>query len=146
MKKKVTFFFLIIILNLISCKASKAPFYGLPPQKIKSITFENWITGRRESGGGTVFIIELKKPLQNNIQLEKIYYQNLETELLQVNETTFKANFHYNAIFQEHQTSTIATIEFHLKDNEAVIEYQKNNQKYWYKCTQIKEIVPKEFP
>lgn len=146
MKKKVTFFFLIIILNLISCNVSKEHFHTSPPQKIKSITFENWTAGRRESGSGTVIIIELKKPLQNNIQLEKIYYQNLETELLQVNKTKFKAIFHYNAIFQVHQNSTIATKEFHLKDNEAVIEYQKNNQKYWYKCTQIKEIAPKEFP
>ena len=146
MKKIAPLFFLIIILNLFSCNALKEPFYASSPQEIKSITFENWTAGRRESGSGTVFIIELEKPLGNTIRLEKIYYKNLETELVQVNETKFRANIHYNAIFQEHQTSTIATIEFHLKDNEAVIEYQKDNKKYWHKCTQIKEIVPKEFP
>jgi len=146
MKETASFFILIIILNLISCNTKKKLFYGPQPQKIKSISFENWNTGRRESGGGTLFIIELEKPLQNNIQLEKIYYQNLEARLVQVNETKFKAYFLYNTFLQDHQNSTIATHEFHLKNNEAVIEYNKNHQKYWYKCLQIKEIVPKEFP
>jgi hypothetical protein len=63
-----------------------------------------------------------------------------------VNETTFRANFHYNDIYQKHENSAIGTKEFHLKENEAVIEYLKNNKKYWYKCTQIKEITPLLFP
>ena len=146
MKKVTPIFFLIILLNLFSCNASKETIYTSPPQEIKSITFENWTAGRMESGSGTVFIIELEKPLGNTIRLEKIYYKNLETELVQVNETKFRANFHYNKIYQHHQTSPIATKEFHLKENEAVIEYQKNNKKYWYKCTQIKEITPLLFP
>ena len=146
MKKTASFFFLMLLLNLISCNASKERFHASPPQKIKSISFENWTAGRRESGSVTAFVIELEKPLKNNIRLEKIYFRNLETEIVQVNETKFKANFHYNAIYQKNQTSAIEGKEFHLKDNEAVIEYQKDNQKYWCKCTQIIEITPKQFP
>lgn len=146
MKTITPLFLLIFILNLFSCKASKETINASPPQEIKSITFENWTAGRMESGSGTVFIIELEKPLQSNIQLEKIYYKNLETEFTKVNETTFRANFHYNAIYQKHENSAIGTKEFHLKENEAVIEYQKNNKKYWHKCTQIKEITPILFP
>lgn len=146
MKKVTPIFFLIFLLNLFSCNASKETIYTVPPQEIKSITFENWTAGRMESGSGTLFIIELEKPLGNTIRLEKIYYKNLETELVQINETKFRANFHYNKIYQQHQTSTIATKEFHLKENEAVIEYLKNNKKYWHKCTQIKEITPLLFP
>ena len=146
MKKTTSIFFLIIHLILLSCNASKESINASTLQEIKTITFENWIAGRMESGSGTVFTIELEKSLQNNIRLEKIYYKNLETELVQVNETKFRANFHYNKIYQQHQTSAIATKEFHLKENEAVIEYQKNNKKYWHKCTQIKEITPLLFP
>jgi hypothetical protein len=146
MKKTTSLFILIIILNLFSCNASKEPFYASPPQEINSITFENWTAGRMESGSGTDFVIDFEKPLGNNIRLEKIYYKNLETELVQVNETKFRANFHYNKIYQQHQTSAIATKEFHLKDNEAVIEYIKESKKYWYKCSQIKEITPVLFP
>ena len=69
MKTITPIFSLIIILNLFSCKASKETIYTSPPQKIKSITFENWTAGRMESGSGTVFMIELEKPLQTNIQL-----------------------------------------------------------------------------
>lgn len=146
MKKTTSLFLIIIILNLFSCNTSKRVFYASPPQEIKSITLENWVGGRMESGSGTAFVIEFVKPLQNSIRLEKIYYRNLETELIQVNETNFKANFHYNKIYQKHQTSLISSKEFNLKENEAVIEYQKDNLKYWYKCTQIKEIAPIEFP
>lgn len=146
MKKNAPLFLLIIIMNLFSCNSSKETIYSSPPQKIKSITFENWTAGRMESGSGTVFVIEFKKPLQNNTQLEKIYYKNLETEFIKVNETTFRANFHYNAIYQKHENSAIGTKEFHLKKNEAVLEYQKNNKKYWHKCTKIKEITPILFP
>lgn len=138
MKKTVSLF--IIIINLLSCNASKDQFYAAMPQEIRSITIENWTGGRMESGSGTVFIIEFEKPLLSNVHIEKIYYKNLETEFVQVNETKFKANFHYIAIFQEFQTSAIATKKFHLKDNEAVIEYQKNNKTYFYKCSNIKEI------
>ena len=146
MKKIAPLYLLIIILNLISCNASKEPIFASQPQKIKSITFENWTAGRMESGSGTVFMIELEKPLQTNIQLEKIYYKDLETELVKVNETTFRANFHYNAIYQKHENSAIGVKKFLLKENEVVIEYQKNNKKYWHKCTQIKEITPILFP
>jgi hypothetical protein len=137
--KKTVFLFLFII-NLLSCNASKDLFYVAMPQEIKSITFENWTSGRMESGSGTVFIIEFEKPLRNNVRIEKIYYKNLETEFVQVNETKFKANFHYNTIFQEFQTSAIATKNFNLKDNEAIIEYQNHNKTYFYKCSNIKEI------
>jgi hypothetical protein len=146
MKTITPLLLLIIILNLFSCKALKETVYASSPQKIKSITLENWTAGRMESGSGTVLIIELEKPLQTNIQLEKIYFKNLETEIVKVNETTFRANFHYNAIYQKHENSAIGTKDFHLKENEAVIEYQKNNKKYWHKCTQIKEITPLLFP
>ena len=146
MKKATSLFFLIILLNLFSCNATKEPFYASAPQEIKLITFENWTAGRMESGSGTVFFIELEKPLGNTIRLEKIYYKNLETELVQVNETKFRANFHYNALYKKHQNSAIATKEFHLKDNEVVIEYEKNGLKYWYKCSQIKEVIPIQFP
>ena len=132
MKKITSGLFLIIILNLFSCNASKEPFYASPPQEIKSITFENWTGGRMESGSGTVFVIELEKPLPKNILLIKIYYQNLETELVQVDETKFRANFHYNAIYQEHQASATATKEFHLKAPIALQGGELNYKMNWY--------------
>lgn len=146
MKKKSLLFLVFSFLNLVSCNSPKDIIFNAPPQEIKSITYENWTAGRMESGTGTVFIIEFAKPLQNNIQLQKIYYQNLETEIVQLNENKFRANFHYNALNQKHQTSVIANKEFHLKEKEAVLEYQKNSQIYWYKFTQIKEITPRQFP
>ena len=101
MKKTTSLFFLIILLNLFSCNATKEPFYAPAPQEIKLITFENWTAGRMESGSGTVFIIELEKPLGETIRLEKIYYKNLETELVQVNETKFRCKVNILRVYCE---------------------------------------------
>jgi hypothetical protein len=110
------------------------------PQEILSISFEKWTGGRSEAGSGTTITIEFKKPLQKNIHLEKIYFQNQETEIIQENETKYRASFHSNALYREHHSSVAASKIFNLKDNEAVIEYQNNNKTYFYKCSNIKEI------
>ena len=135
--KKTVFLFII---NLLSCNASKDLFYAAMPQEIKSITFENWTSGRMESGSGTVFIIEFEKPLRSNVRIEKIFYKNQETEIVQETETKYSASFHSNALYREQHSSDAASKNFNLKDNEAVIEYQNRNKTYFYKYSNIKEI------
>ncbi|MSP84338.1 MAG: hypothetical protein EXR18_00715 [Flavobacteriaceae bacterium] len=140
MKKKINPLLLLLVFNLLAFCAtkenSKAPF----TQEIASISFEKWTGGRRETGSGTKVSIKFNKPLQKNIHLKKIYFQNQETEILKENETKYSASFHSNALYQEYHSSDIASKNFNLKDNEAVIEYQNHNKTYFYKCSNIKEI------
>ena len=140
MKSYSKLFLLFALFNGFAFCATKENFKKTFPQEITSISFEKWTGGRRETGSGTTISIEFKKPLQKNIHLQKIYFQNQETEIVQENETKFRANFHSNALYREHHSSDAVSKNFNLKDNEAVIEYQNKNKTYFYKCSNIKEI------
>ena len=140
MKSYLKQFSLFALLNFFTFCATKQNLKATFPQEIVSISFEKWTGGRIETGSGTTISIEFKKPLRKNIHLQKLYFQNQETEVLQENETKFRANFHSNALYREQQSSDVASNNFNLKDNEAVIEYQNKNKTYFYKCSNIKEI------
>ncbi len=140
MKKYINPFLLFLVSILLTFCASKENLKATFPQEIASMSFEKWTGGRRETGSGTKVSIEFKKPLQKDIQLQKIFFQNQETEIVQENETKYGANFHSNALYREQHSSDAASKNFNLKDNEAVIEYQNHNKTYFYKCSNIKEI------
>ena len=140
MKKYIKQLLLLSLFNLFTFCVSKQNLKATFPQEITSMSFEKWTGGRRETGSGTKVSIEFKKPLQKNIHLKKIYFQNQETEIVQENETKYGANFHSNALYRERHSSDAASKNFNLKDNEAVIEYQNHNKTYFYKCSNIKEI------
>ena len=140
MKKDIKRFLLSLLLFSLTFCATKEKFKKTFPQEIASISVEKWTSGRRETGSGTTITIEFKKPLQKNIHLRKIYFQNQETEIIQENETKYSASFHSNALYRKHHSSDAASKNFNLKENEAVVEYQNHNKTYFYKCSNIKEI------
>jgi hypothetical protein len=140
MKKYITQLLLLTLFNLLTFCASKENLKATFPQEIASMSFEKWTGGRRETGSGTKVRIEFKKPLQKNIYLQKIYFQNQETEIVQENETKYSASFYSNALYREQHSSDAASKNFNLKDNEAVIEYKNQSKTYFYKCSNIKEI------
>ena len=140
MKKYIKQLLLLSLFNIFTFCVSKQNLKSTFPQEITSMSFEKWTGGRRETGSGKTFTIEFKKPLLKNIHLQKIYFQNQETEIVQENETKYSANFHSNALYREQHSSDAASKNFNLKDNEAVIEYQNHNKTYFYKCSNIKEI------
>ena len=140
MKSYSKLLLLFALFNVFTFCATKQNLKATFPQEIASISFEKWTGGRRETGSGTTISIEFKKPLHKNIQLQKVYFQNQETEIVQENETKYRANFHSNAIYRENPSSDSASKNFNLKDNEAIIEYQNKNKTYFYKCSNLKEI------
>ena len=146
MKHTKTIFFLFALQFLFAFCGSKEGFPQKFPQEISTISFEKWMGGRQEAGSGTTIRIELKKPLSKNVHLEKIYFQGFETQIEQENETTFKASFYFNAIYRNPNSSNFDSKNFNLKQNEAVIEYQKNNKTFFYKCRNIKEIPMIAYP
>ena len=129
-----------MLFNLLTFCASKENLKANFPQEIASMSFEKWTGGRRETGSGTKVSIKFEKPLPKNIHLQKIYFQNQETEIVQENETKFSASFYSNALYREKHSSDAASKNFNLKDNEAVIEYKNQSKTYFYKCSNIKEI------
>jgi hypothetical protein len=146
MKHTKTIFFLFALQFLFAFCGSKEGFQQKFPQEISAISFEKWMAGRKETGSGTTIRIEFKKPLSKIIHLEKIYFQGFETQIERENETTFKASFYFNAIYRNPNSSNFDSKKFILKQNEAVIEYQKNNKTFFYKCRNIKEIPMIAYP
>ena len=140
MKRLIKRLLLSLLLISLTVCATKENLKVNFPQEIESISFEKWTGGRSEAGSGTTITIEFKKQLSKNIHLEKIYFQNQETEIIQENETKYRASFHSNALYREQHSSDAASKNFNLKDNEAVIEYQNHKKTYFYKCSNIKEI------
>ena len=140
MNKHIRRFLLLSLSISLTFCASKDNLKATFPQEIASISFEKWTGGRRETGSGTKVSIEFKKSLPKNIHLQKIYFQNQKTEIVQDNETKYSASFHSNALYREQHSSDAATKNFNLNGNEAVIEYQNQSKTYFYKCSNIKEI------
>ena len=140
MKKTAQRLLLFMILGLLSFCATKENLKVTFPQEIVSISCERWTGGRRETGNGITISIEFKKPLQKSIHLEKLYLEKLEAKIVKENEKKYRASFFANALFREPKSSNTTTKNFHLKENEAVIEYQNHNKTYFYKCSNIKEI------
>lgn len=146
MKHSKTLFFLFAVSFLFAFCASKDGLQQKFPQKITTVSYEKWMGGRKEAGSGTTIRIQFQKPLSKSIQLEKIYFQGFETQIVQENETNFKASFYFNAIYRDPNSSNFDSKKFNLKQNEAVIEYQKNNKIFFYKCRNIKEIPMIAYP
>lgn len=138
-KKHVLQLLVLSALVLLPFCASKKNYKKNFPQEIVSMSFEKWNGGREELGSGATIFIDLKKPLQKNIHLKKIYFQNQESAITKDNETRYSSNFHSNTVHNKFHSSDVISKNFELKDNEAVIEYQKHNKIYFLKCINIKE-------
>ena len=71
MKRLIKRLLLSLLLISLTVCATKENLKVNFPQEIESISFEKWTGGRSEAGSGTTITIEFKKPLQNNIHLQK---------------------------------------------------------------------------
>lgn len=120
----------------ISC-ASKKKIQNNFPQKIAQIYFQQWIGGQELTGSGIYFYVQFEKPLNKEIQLEKIYFRENEAVLKQENETNYKANF-----FQKNETENTSKINiptFYLTENQAILIYTINQKSFYFKIENIKQ-------
>lgn len=132
------------------------------PQKIKEIYIQKWVSGVRGGGSGTNFYIKFKKPLSNNIQLEKIHFQKQHAKLHLRGDNLYTAHFISNinrerndlesnsssqyVVKPINNTKQNPNFKFVLKDNEAVLEYTENNKIKFFKIKKIKEIPMIPYP
>jgi hypothetical protein len=121
------------------------------PQEIKSVYFQKWIGGQKETDSGTDFYIEFKKRLSKEIKLEKIYFRNQESNLEGATENTFVSHFYQKNINQDlildsdslkeygNKAPVILKPKFDLKPNEALLEYTENKETLFFKIMNAKE-------
>ncbi len=161
MTKKITILFtaLVLLSVLFSCTSNSKIFEENPPFTVKEATFQNWFAGAQEFGKGTHVFLEMENITQNT-QIDSIYFRGL-ADVLQKdpnNPLKYKGNLkaaakqdvvlHENPI--KEINNPIPNIQkdfrFDLSPNEAVISYHKNNKRYYYKVTHLKEIEPLNYP
>ncbi|SHH08924.1 hypothetical protein SAMN05444372_11479 [Flavobacterium micromati] len=119
------------------------------PQEIKSVFYQ------KKSGPSSEnqihLYIEFKKPLAQNITLEKVYFSNQSAIIDETTQTTFEAHF------KEINTTTDIILDadaekeygnkapvlkktnFDLKRDEAVLEYKNNDKTQYFKITNLTE-------
>ncbi|MFV5690765.1 hypothetical protein ACM55K_01930 [Flavobacterium sp. LT1R49] len=119
------------------------------PQDIKSVYFQKWTGG--QEGSGIDFYIEFAKPLSKEIELDKIYFKNQESNFEQVSKNTFVAHFYQKNMNQDlildsdskkeygNKAPIIIKPKFDLKPNEALLEYTENNKTLFFKIMNPKE-------
>ncbi|MBC7557135.1 MAG: hypothetical protein H7195_09275 [Chryseobacterium sp.] len=134
--KKIKIFFYLMVFSLFSC-VTKQNAQVVFPEKISEIYFQRWIGGQELTGSGIYFHIQLEKPLNQDIKLEKVYFRGNEAVLSKENDTNYKANF-----FQKNQKDkTLKTDNslYKLSENQAILTYKINNTTLNIKLENIKE-------
>ena len=125
-----------MVFTLFSC-VTKQNAQVVFSEKIAEIYFQQWIGGQEFTGSGINFYIQLEKPLDQNIKLEKVYFRGNEAVLNKENETNYKASF-----FQKNQKDKILKTENVLNqitENQAILTYKINNKTLNIKVENIKE-------
>ncbi|HFS68024.1 MAG TPA: hypothetical protein ENK67_07420 [Flavobacteriia bacterium] len=141
----------IITIFLFSCNTVK--FVKTPPFYIEDAKYQYWFGGREGVRGISVKI--LLKDIDKKVQFENLYFRNKKLKvslskknnlkLLSANINTSTTNqglkMHVDAKKEYGNTllKTDKEFPFTLKENEAVIEYKKENKEYFYKVKLQKE-------
>lgn len=144
------FVFLLSAISLSFC-ASSQELKTVFPQEIAAVYFERWVGGREETGSGTHFYIEFKKPLSSTFRLQKVYFKNQVASFEKLTDNTFVAHFYNrkkNPDLIMHRDSLkeygnepplMVKPKFPLKPNEALLEYKLNGKTRFYKIKNPKE-------
>lgn len=151
--------FLFVTLVLIAqCKSMQ--FDAQPPFKITKAIFKNWVGGQPGVKGTNVFVSYTSK---KNIEFDSMYFHKKITKI-EMNEKEGKKIIvgRYNASTRENNADIILhsdskkevgnkipvtnTFPFELKENEAVISYQKEGKIKYYKIENIKQTETDFYP
>lgn len=153
-------FILIIISGFIfSCNSNKGVLQENPPFKVTEASFQKWHGGTQEAGKGIHFMLILSE-VSDGVHVEKIYFRGREEILKQSpqNPNEYLATFvdkpKQDAVLDSNpvkemdnpRPSLKSKIPFELKENEAVVEYLKNQKSYYYKIEDIIEIETTAYP
>ncbi|RTY88244.1 hypothetical protein [Flavobacterium sp. RSP15] len=145
---KTIFFSAITAISLTFC-AMKHELQTEFPQEIQSVFYQKVKKGTESSVIN--FYIEFKKPLANNIKLEKIYFHNEESPVSEITKNTFVSHFYQSNKKEDlilnrnpakeygNKAPVVQKSKFDLKFNEVVLEYTKDGKTLFYKISNVLE-------
>lgn len=141
---------LLLVVSLFSC-ASKPEYQSDFPQEIAKVYFQKTTKEPEKPVTEIRLYVEFSKPLVNDIQLQKIYFQNQQAKPVALDSKRYSAVFFKKEGTQDLIMDAEATKEygnkppvvskpkFKLQPDEAMIEYTRNNTIHFAKITNIKE-------
>jgi hypothetical protein len=121
---KILVLILVAFFNLNFCSSNKT--IQNAEQYIEKITFQNWVGGIENAGGGTILNIKLLKPLPENTTLIKIQFQNREGIISKLDDVTHQSSI--KTFDNELETVPTPTIITNLKPNQAKIFFNINGK------------------
>ncbi len=120
------------------------------PQEIARVYYQKFTTGDTQIEGGINFIVTFKKVLPDDVLLQKVHFRGQQRPFLKTNDTVFVASFK-KEIKPDYVLSGNSTAEygnkppqilvssFKLKDNQAILEYEKGGKTYFYNCKNLEK-------
>lgn len=148
-------FIKIAVLVLFFCSlsfcGSKPSFQMNFPQEIKAVYFQRQNIGQQESDQALDFFVELADPVQKDLFLDTIYFQDQKAKLEKRSEKVFVARFYPKEAKEDfildsdplkeygNKSPVVVPPKFDLKPTEAVLEYKLKTKTFYYKISNIKE-------
>ena len=136
---------LIIALSVTFC-ATKQEFQSEFPQEIIAAYYQT-----NKEDGKTYFFIDLKEQLNSKLQLEEVHFNDKTAVFESISKNTFRAQFNNKSKNTDlildgnaskeygNKAPSVKKSKFVLKSNEAVVQYSKKNQKYYFKIINVNE-------
>lgn len=130
-----------------------------PPFKVEDASFQKWFGGIQQAGKGIHFTLTFSQ-ISENVFFKKIYFRGREEILKQSPQNpneylaTYIDNPKEDMVLDSNpvkemdnpRPSLNSKIPFELKENEAVVEYLKNQKTYYYKIEDVIEIEATAYP
>lgn len=147
---KITIIVFFLIIGLTSCSSQQEVKTNLP-WETESVYFQRWIGGQEKTGTGINFYLKFYEQFPPNFHLKKVYFRNQEANFIKENEITFVARFYQKPINSDiildgntsneysNNPPEIIKSKFDLKDNEAILEFEKDNKIQFFKINSVKE-------
>lgn len=134
----------LFLIALFSCAASKSNDMKLHLTEIKEVYFQKWIAGIEGGGSGINFHVILEKPLDNDIALVSVQFRSQKAFFVKTSETEFVAKMQSgqeDLIMDENPEKEYGNQSalMNLKQNEAVLKFQKNGETFTKKIENVKE-------
>lgn len=149
--KSISILISLVIGILFTFCSSKKEITTKSASDIEAVYFQKWVGGQELTGSGTNFHLKLKNPLEQDVSLVKVYFQNQEAIFEKENETTFIARFYSKPPNQDlildgdstkeygNKAPEITKPKFNLLPTEAILEFQNKNKTEQLKIINIKE-------
>ena len=147
---KRSIFIMLSVLFFAFCKSNRQKQMNFP-QEIAKAYYETLALDSQRQAVGINFYLEFKEPLSEELHLQKIHFRNHDAIIEKVSSKKYVSHFPQTAVIQDYildgdgkkeygnKAPIIVKPQFKLNKDEAVLEYQMNNDTIFFKLTGINE-------